>query len=127
MNLLKETLEIIKGKGHEENEILWVGNKNFKTTWENFKEIANINYDDGYGGAEVAQDILIVGDKFWLERHEYDGSEWWEYKQKPQEPEKRRTLKAVTAKQAKELGFGDFWGSISLSKINGVDREDKNA
>lgn len=25
-------------------------------------------------------------DVLWLERHEYDGSEWWEYKTMPTEP-----------------------------------------
>jgi hypothetical protein len=31
--------------------------------------------------------LEIVGDDWWLERHEYDGAEWWEYKTKPSMPE----------------------------------------
>ena len=34
-------------------------------------------------GYQVADDLVVVGDSWWLERHEYDGSEWWEYKEKP--------------------------------------------
>lgn len=26
---------------------------------------------------------MVVGDDWWLERHEYDGSEWWEFKRLP--------------------------------------------
>lgn len=37
------------------------------------------NYDSGYGSAEIREDLLIVGDGWWLERREYDGSEWWEF------------------------------------------------
>ena len=31
---------------------------------------------------EVAEDLVVVGDNWWIERHEYDGNEWWEYKEK---------------------------------------------
>ena len=27
--------------------------------------------------------VIVFEDGTWLERGEYDGSEWWEYKQKP--------------------------------------------
>lgn len=37
------------------------------------------NYDAGYGSAEIREDLLIVGTDWWLERDEYDGSEWWTF------------------------------------------------
>ena len=30
--------------------------------------------------------LVVVGKDFWLERNNYDGSEWWEFKQVPVEP-----------------------------------------
>lgn len=45
-----------------------------------FEKVANRKYDNGYGCAEVDQNLKIVmknGDYFI--RGEYDGSEWWEY------------------------------------------------
>ena len=45
--------------------------------------ILNFEYDDGYGITEVNMGLKLVGKDFWLERHEYDGSEWWEYKTLP--------------------------------------------
>jgi len=51
---------------------------------EIFKMIAMAtNYDSGYGSAEIREDLIIVGNGWWLERDEYDGSEWWVYRTKP--------------------------------------------
>ena len=42
-----------------------------------------INYDNGYGGQKINPYLAIVGDTWWLERSEYDGAEWWEFKTRP--------------------------------------------
>lgn len=86
-NLLDETLRELEENGKDTSDVLWVGDSDFKTTWENFEKIAkNCNYNSGYGGAEVYQNLKIVGNDWWLERGEYDGSEWWEFKTIPKEP-----------------------------------------
>ena len=100
MNLLKETLGILKDNNKLESDVKWVGNDTHKTTWNKFKEIADVNYDDGFGSAEVAVDLLIVGDNWWLERSEYDGNEQWEYKELPKEPDNIIELKRLT---------GNYW------------------
>ena len=41
---------------------------------------------NGFGGAEVNENLFVVGADWWLERHEYDGSEWWEFKTLPTKP-----------------------------------------
>ena len=41
-------------------------------------------YDNGYGGAEVHLIYIIFKDKSWLQRGEYDGSEWWDYMKCPE-------------------------------------------
>jgi len=92
MNLLIETIDKLKEKGLTPDNVLWVGNYEVKTDWENFAKIANKEYDSGYGGQEIASDLLIVGKDWWLERHEYDGSEWWEFKQLPKEPKTKVEL-----------------------------------
>ena len=52
---------------------------------ELFKMMAMaINYDSGYGLAEIREDLLIVGKDWWLERDEYDGSEWWVFRTMPE-------------------------------------------
>lgn len=86
-NLLIETLECLRSNGKSEHDVLWCGNREFCFRWSVFAKLANRKYDNGYGGNEVASDLLVVGKDFWLERHEYDGSEWWEYKEYPTKPE----------------------------------------
>ena len=59
------------------------------------------NYDEGFGGAEVNKTLRIVFyDDSFLERGEYDGSEWWEYKklEKPIEMYKGDVKKILCTK-----------------------------
>lgn len=87
MNLLEETLKALDNANKSPEHVLWVGLKDVRTDWNNFTQIAIcVNYDDGYGAQEIADDLVIVGDNWWLERMEYDGSEWWEFKEKPSIP-----------------------------------------
>lgn len=87
MNLLVETLSCLENNNKREEDIKFVMLLDKWATWENFKEIAkDINYDEGYGRAEISEELFIVGRDFWLERHEYDGSEWWELKSMPKRP-----------------------------------------
>lgn len=95
VNLLEETIEFLEECGKSEDDITYVLGKRkddkdywtelkFMTSWELFKSIAkNTEYDNGFGGNYIAMGLKIVGKTFWLERNEYDGSEWWEYKEFP--------------------------------------------
>ena len=94
-NLLKETKEVLADNKLSDKNVLWVGSKDLWTTWDNFAEVANVEYDSGYGGQEVMSDLIIVGKYWWLERHEYDGSEWWEFKQLPERPDRNQTIERV--------------------------------
>lgn len=117
-NLLSETIEVLQENGKDEKDVLWVGNKEIKATWDNFKSIANIEYDAGYGSAQVAEDLLVVGKDFWLEREEYDGSEWWSYKEYPTSIGKYTVIKALTVTQAEKLGYDVSCGWEGLNNIN---------
>lgn len=87
MNLLEETTKKLEENDHSLSDIIWVGCSDFKINLEQFMILANKTYDNGYGGEEVATDLLVAGNDWWLERHEYDGAEWWEYKKIPTEPD----------------------------------------
>lgn len=90
-NLYEETLDILKENGKTESDVMWFGHLFYgddqqEYPREKFEEYLNYKYDSGYGGTEVDEYLYIVGDNWWLERHEYDGSEWWEYKTLPTRP-----------------------------------------
>lgn len=80
-NLLQETIEELKLNGKTLDDVTHIFlNKEYQITKEDFIRVANCNYDDGYGGNEVAMNLVLLGDGFWLERQEYDGLEWWAYR-----------------------------------------------
>lgn len=92
-NLLEETKAILERNGKTLKDIRWVGNQYFLIDLANMEKTFDVDYDSGFGMTEIAEDLLVVGDDWWLERHEYDGSEWWEFKTLPKKP--TRTIKSV--------------------------------
>jgi len=88
-NLLRETLSLLAHYNLTVSDVRWVGNRNPYMTWEKFADLADNEYNSGYGAEEVQLSLKVVGDDWWLERHEYDGSEWWEFKSVPVKPEKK--------------------------------------
>jgi hypothetical protein len=113
-NLLQETNEILKENKKSWQEVKWVGCRDFQIPIALFKDLANKEYDDGYGAQEVATDLLVVGNNWWLERHEYDGSEWWEFKELPKEP-------IIYRPDIKKI-IGEVWKT--LEELN--DKEESN-
>lgn len=97
MNLLKETKDVLKMHDKTLDDIKWIGSPSFKVNKElALKVFGKTYYDAGYGAQKVAKDLLVVGEYWWLERHEYDGSEWWEYKEMPNMPEEEYKIKKVS-------------------------------
>jgi hypothetical protein len=99
MNAKNELLKEIKNKakikcalikneyGYEENEVKIIVLKiNYsEKEYEKFFEELDFNYDSGYGGQELFGTVWME-DGTWIERGEYDGSEWWNYKSLPTIP-----------------------------------------
>lgn len=111
VNLKNSTLNVLKRHNKLPSDIKWVGCTSFKIPIEEFWKLADREYDAGYGGVEVAEDLIVVGESWWLERHEYDGSEWWEYKELPQEPEKIISVPTLFPKadtRYEYIFLGDF-------------------
>ena len=83
MNLYKETIEEIKKSKHTVEDVVAIvdDQKQERAGIYKFLEQAKtVNYNDGFGGAEINQNLRVIfKDGSWLERREYDGSEWWEY------------------------------------------------
>jgi hypothetical protein len=86
-NLLVETLECLRCHGlgpQDVRFVRWVcGEDLCHCTIDEFSAVASHRYDAGFGSPNITDSLLVVGDGWWLERHEYDGSEWWEFKTLP--------------------------------------------
>lgn len=105
-NFLKETIEDLKQQGIDPDDVVWVGSSDgkFSVSWTDFMRFADVNYDSGFGGQEIADDIVIVGKDWWFSRHEYDGSEGWEFHTLP--------TRSKTPKAFNVVKNGDSWASI---------------
>lgn len=83
-NFKKETLNILKENHLTWKDVEFIQTKDFCIKdKDKFLEQMDFDYDNGFGGTEIQEDLVIVGKDWWLERHEYDGSEWWEFKRLP--------------------------------------------
>jgi len=103
-NLLEETKNKLVIHHNTPKDVLWVGTAKGTEaiTWEEFEKMADFDYDTGYGAVEIRPDLVVVGKDWWLERHEYDGEEWWEYKEQLQlqeNPKKLTRIKATPEEQ----------------------------
>ena len=123
-NLYTEIIEELKINGKEKEDVRWAGNRYFRIPLETFWSIADTDYDSGYGAPEVAEDLIIVGDGFWLERYEYDGSERFEYREYPAvEPEKELKVDCLTVGQYNERNDNTKCGWETLNSLNGINKE----
>ena len=104
-NLLEETLMVLEKHDRTSADVQWVGCEAGWFSWEYFSSIADFEYDSGYGGQEIAYDLIIVGDNFWLERGEYDGSEWWEFKTMFDKPTEEIKPQFLSCHQIKYPGW----------------------
>lgn len=64
--------KLILKVGHTEKEM------------EAFLNELDFEYDSGYSIQYLFGTIWLKSNEAWLERGEYDGSEWWEYKERPE-------------------------------------------
>ena len=53
-----------------------------KKDYEDFLEYLDREYYNGYGGQEL-YGIIFCEDGVWMDRGEYDGSEWWNINKYP--------------------------------------------
>ena len=103
-NLWTETVEFLEKYGKTLDDVLYIQGDDFEITKKNFETVAKkTNYDGGYGAQHVATDLVLVGEDWWIERFEYDGAEWWEFKSIPT---RSKYMKNVT-----KLGVG-MWDTL---------------
>ena len=115
MSLWEETMEMLEAHGKTFKDVKYIQGLNFGITKENFEKVAKkTDYYSGYSTADVAYDLVVAGDNWWLERHGYDGCEgWWEYNEKPEQ-----------IREIKEINHlaGGMWNN--LAELNETEVEE---
>lgn len=113
-SLWDETIEVLMRHGKTFDDVIAIAGNDFRVSKDNFEEVAKTAfYDSGYGSAEVAVDLKLIGSDFWLERREYDGSEWWAFCQMPRTPHSQpmREINALVPNQYHGRNLM-FWPSL---------------
>ncbi|WP_287602704.1 hypothetical protein [Thiothrix sp.] len=110
MNLLEETIEYLKNAGKKTDEIIFIGSEEtgHECTWDEFVELANIDYDNLFGEQEVASDLIIVfrdGSK--MRRHEYHGAESWSYSTPFVRPPVKKAISRLIVRPSR-IGWKDL-------------------
>lgn len=107
VNLWDETIDALRVNGKTWNDVLYVCAGDVEVI--NFEGVARrTNYDADYGSQRVAFDLEVVGANFWLERAEYDGAEWWEYRECRTRPTKSKIVEKLAA-----TDIGDAWENLA--------------
>ena len=104
MNLKEETLEVLHNNGKHKEDVKYVCGEYFQIGLGQFWELSDTEYDSSYGAPEIAQDLMLIGDDFWMERGEYDGFEWWDF----------HTMPDITGLPIREIT------AISVSQYNAI-------
>jgi len=119
--LINTTIAILQEYDKMPDDVVWCGSKQWGWfTWDEFMKIAK---DAKNSYDEVACDLKIVGKNFWLERHEYDSDEWWEYKTLPERPKQHKKPWYISHRQAAHnpqyiKNCPAFWNEMTLQKLN---------
>ena len=67
MNLKNETLQVLHNNGKRKEYIKCVCGEDFQIGLKQFWKLADTEYDP-YGAPEIATDLTLVGEDFWMER-----------------------------------------------------------
>jgi hypothetical protein len=118
LNLKEETKELLKENNKTLKDIIWFGCDKVELVGD-LEKVLDFQYDNDFGSQEVLEDLILVGKDFWLERHEYDGSEWWEYKNMPTRPKIKVELGLRNLKvdeNAEKIYDDEDWSSLVKTK-----------
>ena len=113
-NLYDETVEVLESHDKTIDDIEYIGSSETKINTNKALELMKeTNYDNDFGGQEIADNLMIKGNGFIMTRGAYDGSEWWDYMQLDTPlPQVERDIKSFKV----NLGC---WRS--LEEINGLE------
>nr|DAT90463.1 MAG TPA: hypothetical protein [Caudoviricetes sp.] len=98
-NLLDEILNTLDSENLDTEEILWVGSEEFCVLWENFRDVAERTYFSEV--EQLPQDLVIVGDGWWLEVDLEDYGGFFTVFNYPRKPKLTRTITSLSTTSSK--------------------------
>ena len=107
INLWIETIEKLKIHNLTWDDVKKVIVTNrFVIDKNEFERVASrLNYNAGYGSLVIDPGLKIIGEDWWLERAEYDGKEWWEFKKMPNMELPKGSMEDLTSGRSMSPGI----------------------
>lgn len=125
MNLKEETLEVLHNNGKHKEDVKYVCGEDFQISLEQFWKLADTEYNSSYGAPEIAQDLMLIGDDFWMERGEYDGFEWWDFHTMPDTTGLPiREITALSVRQYNAI-YKPEYGKIGWETLSELNEEEE--
>ena len=125
MNLKNETLQVLHNNGKHKEDVKYVCGEDFQISLEQFWELSDTEYGP-YGAPEIATDLTLIGEDFWMERGEYEGVELWDFHTMPDTTGLPiREITALSVRQYNAIHKSEY-GKIcweTLSELNGEEKE----
>ena len=125
MNLKEETLKVLHHNGKRRSDVKYVCGDDFRISREQFWKLADTEYDP-YGAPEIATDLTLIGEDFWMERGEYEGAELWDFRTMPDTTRLPiREITALSVSQYNAIYKPEYGKSCceTLSELNGEEEE----
>ena len=123
MNLKEESLEVLRIHGKCKEDLKYVCGDDFRISREQFWKLADTEYDP-YGAPEIATDLTIIGEDFWMERSEYEGSELWDFHTMPDTTGLPiRKITALSVRQYNAIHKPEY-GKICWETLSELNEED---
>ena len=125
MNLKEETLNVLHNHGKHKADVKYVCGEDFQISLGQFWELSDTEYDSSYGAPEIAQDLMLIGDDFWMERGEYEGAELWDFHTMPDTTGLPiREITALSVRQYNAICKPEY-GKICWETLSELNEEEK--
>lgn len=84
---LEYTYLTLLGANRHPSQVQWVGDEtHHPMSWHEFEMLTKECCDTDYNIDSVPEDLVIVGESWWLKIINVDSRRWWVFNQKPEKP-----------------------------------------
>lgn len=111
INFLKETKDVLSQNGKTMEDVVWIGTVEVEIPIDEFVRLADdIEYEPDGARYEIATDLIVCGNDWYLERNRYDDyKQRWEFKTVPERPKKIVVPERIVGDA---LDYDDRWGTL---------------
>lgn len=120
--ILESLIKLLKENKKSISDICWIGSQDFSIPIDNFCQLAS-TIPEYERDNDVAEDIIISGKDFWVEREIFENNGKWVYKVTPQKAKYEYTINALNFHNFSSEQF-EMWEKIKQKRYRETHLED---